>query len=157
VADATGRSPRPTDGRIRLLASTYEGIARRYDELESLSRREHELLAGGGAMSAVQEILQSKRELLARIRAEEESVAETKSWWTRARRTLPPAETRELLDVLDAVSRRIERALAIEADCRALLARSTAFRANGAPSSGAARLSAAAAYHREQTAPGGGR
>jgi hypothetical protein len=134
VAETTARSPRAVDGRIRLLAATYGEIARRYEELESLSRREHDLLVVGGAMSEVHSILERKRDVLSRIRADEESVSETKTWRTRARRALPPAETRELLDVLDAVSQRIERALALESDCRALLARSPALRAGAAPS-----------------------
>lgn len=157
MAETTGRPSRTVDGRIRLLATTYGEIARRYDDLEVLSRREHELLATGAAMAAVHEILQRKRDVLAQIRADEESVGEMKNWWTRARRTLPPTETRELLDVLDAVSRRIERALALEADCRALLARTTAFRASAVPSPEATRLSATAAYGRERSTPGGAR
>jgi hypothetical protein len=156
VAETTGRPARAADGRIRLLAATYGAIARRYDELESLSRREHELLAKGGSMSEVQKILARKRDILGEIRADEESVAETKSWWTRARRTLPAAETRVLLDVLDDVSRRIEQALSLEGECRALLASRTAFRAPQIAST-SARLSATSAYAREGTREGGAR
>ena len=140
----TGRAPRAVDGRIRLLSATYGEIARRYDELEALSRRQRELLAAGGATSEVRSLLQRKRDVLALIRADEESVAETKVWWTRARRTLPPLEAGGLLEALDAVAQRIERALALESDCRALLARSAASRNGAVPSTDAAPPSAPA-------------
>ena len=156
MAETTGRPARAADGRIRLLAATYGAIARRYDELESLSRREHALLTSGGAMSEIHGILARKRDILAEIRTEEESVAETKTWWTRAKRTLPPAETRVLLDVLDDVSRRIEQALSLEGECRALLASRTAFRAPQIAST-SARLSATNAYARERSRTGGAR
>jgi hypothetical protein len=156
VAETTGRPARTADGRIRLLAQAYGAIARRYDELDSLSRRERELLTSGGPMSEVQEILARKRDILTEIRTDEESVAETKTWWTRARRTLPPAETRVLLDVLDDVSRRIEQALSLEGECRALLAGRSAFRAPQIAST-SARLSATNAYARERARTGGAR
>lgn len=107
-------------------------------------------------MSEVQGVLARKRDILAQIRADEESVAETKSWWTRARRTLPPAETRVLLEVLDDVSRRIEQALSLESECRALLASRTAFRTPPIAST-SARLSATNAYARERAREGGAR
>jgi hypothetical protein len=145
--------PARGDGRIRLLTSTYGAIAARYDELEALSVRQRDLLSAGRAMSEVQALLARKRDLLNQIRAEEEGVAEMKTWWARARRTLPPVETRELMDVLDSVSRRIERALSLEAECRALLASRSAFRA-AAPSVAGAALSARSAYARERARTG---
>lgn len=136
------------DPRLGALAAAYRGIERRYAELEALSRRQHELLAGGAGLPEVRSLLERKRTLLDSIRTEEARVAEEKSWWSRVRRDLPAHETRDLLRVLDGVSDRIERALALEADCRALLTASTGFRAAGAPAPGTARLNATAAYGR---------
>lgn len=136
------------DPRLAALAAAYRGIERRYAELEELSRQQHELLAGGAGLPEVRSLLERKRTLLDSIRTEEARVTEEKSWWSRARRDLPGHETRELLRVLDGVSARIERALALEAECRALLTASTGFRAAGAPAPDAARLRATAAYGR---------
>lgn len=153
MAEENRRPAAATDPRLRALASAYRDIDRRYGELEALSRREHERLLAGAPIGEVKEILGKKRRLLEGIRTEEERVAEAKSWWSRVRRDLPAAETHELRDVLDGVARRIERALALEGECRTLLERAAAFRRPGAPSADAARLSASTAYGRS---PSGG-
>lgn len=147
VDPSRGAAPAP-DPRLAALAAAYRGIDRRYAELEALSRREQELLEGGAGLAEVRSLLERKRQILDGIRTEEARVTEEKSWWTRARRDLPAAETRELLRILDAVSGRIERALALESECRALLSHAAGFRAAGAPAPAAARLSATAAYGR---------
>ena len=153
MAESARRSGAVPDPRLRALTSAYRGIERRYDELERLSRREHALLSAGAALGEVRAVLEEKRTLIETIRTEEGRVAEAKSWWSRVRGDLPAHETRELLDLLDAVSRRIERALALESDCRALLSGTAGFRVAAPPSPAAARLSAAAAYGR---GPAGG-
>ncbi len=136
------------DPRLDALAAAYRGIERRYAELEDLSRRQQELLAGGAGLAEVRSLLERKRTLLDSIRTEEARVAEAKSWWSRVRGDLPAHETRELLRVLDGVSARIERALALESECRALLTASAGFRTAGPAAPDAARLRATAAYGR---------
>jgi hypothetical protein len=155
VADAERPGGTAREPRLAALLDAYRGIAGRYEELESLSRREHEMLLAGAALSDVKAILDTKKSILEDVRRREEGVSEAKTWWSRVRRDLPAAETRELREVLDGVSRRLEEALALEAECRALLEGATTFRTRGAPSAKAARISAGAAYGR--SAPGGPR
>lgn len=142
------RSVPGPDPRLVALAAAYRGIERQYAELLALSMRQHALLQEGAGLADVRPLLERKREMIEAIRMEEERVAEAKSWWTRAKGELPAGETRELLRVLDAVSGRIERALALESECRELLSASTGFRAPGAARTGTARLRAVAAYGR---------
>ena len=155
MADGPHRAPVAPDPRLRALTGAYRGIERRYRDLERLSQREHELLTAGAALGEVRAVLEEKRTLIDSIRMEEARVAEAKSWWSRVRGELPAHQTRELLDLLDTVSRRIETALALESDCRALLSGAAGFRVVTPPSTGAVRLSAAAAYGRGT--PGGAR
>jgi hypothetical protein len=146
VVEPIGRPRLAPEERIRTLARIYREIEERYAEIEALSRREHDLLSAGAPIGEVHEILHRKRELMGRIRADEEGASEHRAWWSRVKRELPADATRELLSVLDEVSRRIERSLALEAECRALLERAMAFRAGPLRTAASARLTAAGAY-----------
>lgn len=142
--------------RIALLTETYRGNLARYREIERLSREERRRLREGRPIADVNEVLRAKRDILREIRAEEERVTGAREWWKKARRSLPPGSGRELLSLLDAISRTIEDAVALEAECRALLEGTLAWGAPppGSPGSGAA-VAAAAAYGRGLPAAGG--
>jgi hypothetical protein len=120
VADAARAKNVPTE-RLQRLTEAYREILSRYGEIEHLSRDEKRVLSERGPMARVNEILGRKRGILEVIRSEEEKVASARSWWKRVRHTLPVAEGQELLTILDAISRTVERTLALEAECRHLL------------------------------------
>ncbi len=154
-----GRHPSAASGnRIQLLTDTYRGIHARYEEIAELSRAQRTLLAEQGAIEDVNAILRRKKEILREIRVEEERVMGAREWWKKIRRTLAPERSRELLSLLDAISRRVERTLALEADCRELLARKTAWRGNGvaSPAPRAGAWAAAAYRNQEPTSSGRG-
>lgn len=142
--------------RIALLTETYRGNLARYREIERLAREERRRLREGRPVAEVNEVLRAKRDILREIRAEEERVTGAREWWKKARRSLPPGSGRELLSLLDAISRTIEGTVALEAECRALLEGTLLW--GGAPpatrGSGAA-LAAAAAYGRGPAVEGG--
>jgi hypothetical protein len=121
--------------RLERLTQAYREILSHYGEIERLSRDEKRILSERGSIASVNEILMHKREMLATIRAAEDQVASARSWWKRARSTLPVTEGRELLAILDMISATVERTLALEAECRHLLAGTLAW---GQPSAGRA-------------------
>jgi hypothetical protein len=137
------------EDRIRLLTETYRSLHERYREIETLSETERTILAERGEIAEVNGILRRKREILREIRIEEERVMGAREWWKKIRRTLAPERGRDLLSLLDAISRRVERILALEAECRELLSRSVAWGAGSAPpSASGSAATAAAAYGR---------
>jgi hypothetical protein len=144
VEDARGAA---RERRIGRLVGVYRSILSSYEEIERLSRAERELLRGGRPVGEVNEILRRKKGILAGIRAEEDSVAEERSWWMKARSALEPSSCAQLLSCLDSISRAIEGSLALEAECRVLL-RGTPGVARGSA------LVAGAAYGRETHAAG---
>lgn len=119
MADS-GRSA-PAAARIARLGEAYGAILEGYRELERLSRWESRTLREGGDLAKVNAILREKKTILREIRAEEERVTGEREWWKKSRRSLPPASCRDLLSLLDAISRTIESTVALEAECRALL------------------------------------
>lgn len=129
AARRTGKS------RLRRLVETYREILARSEEIERISRRERELLADPRAAHDLNEILSRKRNLLSAIRAEEEKVVEEREWCLRSRQS-PPASCQELLSCLDAISRAMERSLALQAECRSLLGASPRSSSPGAASRG---------------------
>ncbi|MBZ0267333.1 hypothetical protein K8I85_04210 [bacterium] len=135
------------DDRITRLARAYRSILDRYREIERLSGTERELLSGEEpGIAEVNALLARKKELLAEIRDEEERVKGAREWWKKVRRTLPAEAGRDLLSLLDAISRAVERLLALEAECRRLLQRRAAWGGSVEPSTGAVRRCAQAAY-----------
>jgi hypothetical protein len=143
------------DSRVGRLTETYRLILERYGRIEELSTRERELLEGGAGAADVNPLLRQKRDLLAEIRREETRMSEDREWWKRTRRALPTASCGELLAMLDAITRIIERIVSLEEECRGLLQRSLE-RGRFPVSSGAARGAAAAlAYARSAQVAGG--
>ena len=142
----------PTAPRLRKLVDAYRGILARYEEIVDLSREERRLLAEHEPIGGVNTILHEKKRLLAEIRAEEERVTGAREWWKKVRRSLPPRDGKDLLSLLDAISRCVEMSLALEGECRELLTRTAAWGAPrvqvGSASARAAGASAAAAYSR---------
>jgi hypothetical protein len=112
---------RSRDERLALLAGSWRSILARYERIERLSTEQKRILRDRGPIRRVNEILESKREILQEIRDEEERVTGAREWWQKARRSLPSEIGRELLSLLDAISCTIERTLALEAECRVLL------------------------------------
>lgn len=106
------------------------------------------MLGNRGSIRRVNEILESKREILREIRDEEARVTGDREWWKKARRSLPSERCRELLSLLDAISRKIERTLSLEAECRLLLERAVAWGRSGADAPAAASRQAARTYER---------
>lgn len=100
-------------------------------------------------MSQINELLQGKRDLLTEIASEEERIAALREWWKGARRTLPATACEELLSVLDAIARKVEQTLALEAECRELLTRAVSWGARRTPSGVGG--TAALAYGRQGT------
>ncbi len=135
MADAALAKTASTE-RLERLTEAYREILSRYAEIERLSREEKRVLGERGPIASVNEILVSKRRILEEIHAAEDKVASARSWWKRVRKTLPVAEGRELLAILDTVSSTVERTLALEAECRHLLARTLAW-GSAAPTDGA--------------------
>jgi hypothetical protein len=131
VADSERVAPRDVEGRIRLLTGTYRELLERYGEIEELTETERRILTERGSMAEVNGILQRKHEILREIRVGEERVMGAREWWKKVRRTLAPERGRELLSLLDAISRRMENILALENECRDLLARATAWGLGG--------------------------
>lgn len=154
MVDANGRSI-DADDRIVRLTRAYHAILARYAEIEQLSGVERDLLLSKpNGIAGVNAILGRKRIVLAEIREEEEKVKSAREWWKKARRALPADAGRELLSLLDGISRAVERLLAIESECHRLLERRTAW-GNGEvaePSLVGARLGAQAAYGQAVTA-----
>ena len=152
MAEIARQRPISHEEKLRLLTGTYRSILERYREIERLSREERRLLIENEPVPEVIEILRRKREQLRAIRAEEESVSGAREWWKRTRRSLPSGVGRELLSLLDAISRKLERTLALETECRTLLDRALAWGTSPAePSHQAASGVAAAAYGRESS------
>ena len=147
------------EGRIRLLTETYRDLFERYGEIEKLAEIERRILVERGSITEVNGILRRKNEILREIRVGEERVMGAREWWKKIRRTLAPERGRELLSLLDAISRRMERVLSLENECRDLLARSTAW---GLPEFAAERRSnvvpnaVRTAYDRTAPRPAGG-
>lgn len=125
MADVTASRPESSE-RVRALTAAYRAIAERYAAVEALSRREQELLETPDALDEVRAVLEQKRALLAEIRREEEKISSDPDAWHACAGDLAPHATRDLVAALDEVSRRIERSLALEAECRALLERAEA-------------------------------
>jgi hypothetical protein len=138
--------------RIERLRDAYGAILERYRELERLSRRELRTLREQGEIAKVNALLREKKSILREIRAEEERVTGEREWWKKSRRSLPPASCRDLLSLLDAISRAIESTVALEADCRALL--QDALRPAAVPRLTAGPRTAALAYSRGAGAGG---
>ncbi len=134
--------------RIGQLVQAYRSILTGYEEIEALSRRERDGLREGAELAAVTELLRTKQERLARVRDEEERVKGAREWWKKVRRTLPAGAGRDLLSLLDAISRSVERSLELEAECRSLLQHRTQWGRSGGPepSLAGARAGAARAY-----------
>lgn len=107
--------------RIADLVDAYRSILRGYEEIERLSREERDRLRDGGDLSVITTILRSKTERLAEVRDEEGRVKSAREWWRKVRRTLPGGAGRDLLSLLDAISRSVELSLELEAECRRLL------------------------------------
>jgi hypothetical protein len=147
VADAAVAKTASTE-RLERLTEAYREILSRYAEIERLSREEKRLLSERGSIASVNEILLNKREVLAEIHAAEDRVASARSWWKRARNTLPVAEGRELLAILDTISCTVERTLALEVECRHLLARTLAWGSPAAATGAGAAPIARSAYAR---------
>ncbi len=152
MAENTRRPPAPSGNRIRLLTDTYRGIHARYAEIAELSEAQRALLAEGGAIGNVNALLRRKKEILREIRVEEERVMGAREWWKKIRRTLAPERSRELLSLLDSISRRVERILELEADCRERLSRKTAWGGNGQTSAPPRAGWATDAYRRQEPA-----
>lgn len=146
MADQRRRS---REERLALLTGSYRSILARYERIERFSAEQKRVLRNSGSIRRVNEILESKREILREIRDEEARVTGDREWWKKARRSLPSERCRELLSLLDAISRKIERTLSLEAECRLLLERAVAWGRSdaGGPAPAAARQ-AARAYER---------
>ena len=139
------------EGKIDALTKAYGAILERYEEIERISREELELLRRAEGIDRVNDMLRRKRDLLRDVRAEEERVTGEREWWKKARRSLPAASGRALLSLLDAISRRVESTLELEAECRSLLETAVSW---GRPRTGAspgAGTAAALAYSRGET------
>ncbi|GJM44906.1 MAG: hypothetical protein DHS20C21_17480 [Gemmatimonadota bacterium] len=137
--------------RVARLTAAYRSILAHYEEIERLSEEERDvLLEPTGEIHRVNEVLARKKAVLAEIRDEEERVKGAREWWKKVRRTLPPGAGRDLLSLLDAISRAVERLLALESECRRLLEQKTAWGRNQqpVPSAAGARFGANAAYGR---------
>jgi hypothetical protein len=145
VADSGNGAP--AESRLARLRTAYGTILEGYRELERLSRREVRTLRERGEIAKVNAILREKKSVLRGIRAEEERVTGEREWWKKSRRSLPPASCRDLLSLLDAISRTIESAVALEAECRALL-QDAVRPAGAAPRLAASPRAAALAYAR---------
>lgn len=137
-----------TERRIRRLTEAYETILGRYREIERLSRRERRLLRNGNSIAKVNEILRAKKEVLGAVRVEEERVTGEREWWKKSRRSLPPAICRDLLSLLDAISRTIEGTVGLEAECRALLQAAMTLRPQAAARPESVSRTATLAYTR---------
>lgn len=98
----------------RSVTSAYRRIADRYADVEALSLRAHELLASREAIAEVRAVLERKQALLGEIRREEARVSLDLGAGEKS-------GSPDLAAILDEISRRIERSLALEAECRALL------------------------------------
>jgi hypothetical protein len=143
------------DDRIARLTRAYRSILERYREIERLSGSERELLlAPKDRIADVNALLARKKELLAEIRDEEERVKGARDWWKKVRRTLPAEAGRDLLSLLDAISRAVERLMAQEAECRRLLQRRTGWGQGVEPSAAGVQRCAQAAYGRAATSWG---
>jgi hypothetical protein len=122
------RAPRRSpEERLALLTDAYRSILARYEKIERLSGQQTRILRERGSLQLVNEILESKHEILREIRDEEERVTGAREWWKKARQSLPSESCRALLSLLDTISRRIERTLSLEAECRLLLGRAVAW------------------------------
>lgn len=117
----SGRETAVASGRITRLRRAYGLILEGYREIERLQRRERRTLRERGDLGKVQEVLREKKAILREIRGEEERVTGEREWWIKSRRSLPAESGRDLLSLLDAISRTIESTVALEAECRALL------------------------------------
>jgi len=106
--------------RIARLREAYAAILEGYRELERLSRRELRMLSEHGDVAKVNAILREKKAVLRGIRTTEENVTGEREWWKKSRRSLPTASCRDLLLLLDAISRTVDSTVTLEADCRAL-------------------------------------
>ena len=133
--------------RIRRLTEAYRAILTRYERIQELARRERSHLLDGRPLDEVNAILREKKSVLAEIRHEEDQVTVAREWWKKARRTVPPAACRDLLALLDEISKRIEAILALESECRALLERTVAW-GGASLGPGAPNAAGAAAYAR---------
>lgn len=143
--------------RVARLTSAYRFILERYEEIERLSADERDLLLDPtGEIRRVNDVLSRKKVVLAEIREEEARVKGAREWWKKVRRTLPAGAGRDLLSLLDAISRSVERLLALEAECRRLLEQKTAWgrKDQPTPSPAGARIGANAAYGRAATVEG---
>lgn len=147
----------PNDDRIERLTQAYRTILEGYAAIVSLSVEECDRLLNGGPIGEVNEILRRKKALLAEIRDEEERVKSAREWWKKVRRSLPAEAGRELLSLLDSISRTVERSLALEAECRRLLEQRIGWGKSKQPETSTLgkQAGAAAAYGRVTT-PGGG-
>jgi len=115
------RRRRSRQERLAVLADSYRSILVCYEKIERLSAEQKRVLRDRGPIQRVNEILEKKRGLLREIRAEEARVTGAREWWKKARQSVPPEHCRELLSLLDAISRKVERTFSLEAECRTLL------------------------------------
>lgn len=119
VADSGTSSP--AADRIAGLRAAYGAILDGCRELERLSRCELRTLPARAAIATIDASLREKKSVLRAIRAEEERLTRERDWWKKSRRSLPPAACRDLLSLLDAISRTIASTVALETECRAPL------------------------------------
>ncbi len=149
MGDGTRTGRMAVEERIGLLTETYRFLQERYREIEELSETERKILMDRGSIEEVNRILRRKNDILGEIRVGEEKVMGDREWWKKIRRTLAPERGQELLSLLDAISRRMERILALESECRELLTQATAWGGGRTPVRRAdPTLAAAAAYGR---------
>ncbi|NNE44636.1 MAG: hypothetical protein HKN12_10535 [Gemmatimonadetes bacterium] len=134
--------------RVQKLTAAYRTILGAYEDLESLTETELAYLSEGRPLAEVNELLRTKRERLREIRVEEERVTGEREWWKKSRRSLPPRDCRELLSLLDSISRTIERTVSGEAECRSRLEQAVAWGADSPLRPAANPKAAASAYAR---------
>ncbi|HMB70670.1 MAG TPA: hypothetical protein VKU85_15250 [bacterium] len=106
--------------RVARLREAYAAILNGYRDLERLSRRELRTLREHGDVAKVNAILREKKSVLRGIGVWEEGVTGGREWRKKSRRSLPPAGCRDLLSLLDAISRTVESTVLLEAEIRSL-------------------------------------
>ncbi len=149
MGDGTRTGRMAVEERIGRLTETYRLLQERDRAIEELSETERKILMDRGSIEEVNRILRRKNDILGEIRVGEEKVMGDREWWKKIRRTLAPERGQELLSLLDAISRRMERILALESECRELLTQATAWGGGRTPVQRAdPTLAAAAAYGR---------
>lgn len=118
--DRSGRV-RNVHERLRDLVDTYRRVHARYRRMATLSEEAVTLLQSEASLQSVNSMLSEKKVLLEEVREEEERVTGDREWWKRSRASLPAEDCRELLSLLDSISRSLEDTLAREEECRVLL------------------------------------